>query len=61
MRVGDLVRFKQHGERSPLGVVVGFSNKYNAATPSVYIVWSCEYTPDGLWSPELLEVANESR
>lgn len=61
MKIGDLVRFKSHASMSPLGVVVGFNNKYNADSPSAHVVWSCEHTPDGHWAPELLEVVNESR
>ena len=52
LKKGDLVKFKRHGSVSPRGIVVS----YRPEEVHPYVVWCCEFTPDGHWADQLLEV-----
>ena len=67
MKVGDLVKFKDHTIQSgPLGVVRGTNTLEEDPHPSqrrtrlAYIEWACPYTPKGNYQMFLLEVINEN-
>ena len=66
MKVGDLVRFREHS-KSPHGIVLDVFELPNAPHPSqpetsaAYIQWACKYTAVGNYQLCILEVVNESR
>ena len=61
MRVGDLVKFRVHGNPrgGPVGLVI--QRDLTPMNENMKIKWFCEYTPDGWWGTNLLEVIDESR
>ncbi len=65
-RVGDLVRFRDHHQRGPRGIVLGlktFAAPHSSQPErrTAYIEWACPYTPRGNYQVYLLEVISESR
>lgn len=68
MKVGDLVKFKNHGlSSSPLGIVISLGILEKAPHMSqpdrnvAYIEWACPYTQTGNYQYCILEVIDESR
>ena len=68
MKLGDLVKFKDHTLQSgPLGVVTGFKVLPEPPHPSqpqreaAYIEWACKYTMAGHYQLSILEVVHEAR
>ena len=66
MKVGDLVRFRNHMS-SPHGILVKMVELPAAPHPSqpetgaAYIEWACRYTAAGNYQLCILEVISESR
>ena len=62
MKVGDLVKFKEHGGISPLGVVLEFRESLAGAQRNMCakVRWFSEHTPNGYWGLELIEVVEEN-
>jgi hypothetical protein len=66
MKKGDLVKFVDHIDDSPRGLVItdpmkAPETKYSGPrATSVRVVWSDKYTPNGFYNTMLLEVVNES-
>jgi len=66
MKKGDLVKFVDHIDDGPRGIIVSDpmkapETKYSGPrATSVRVVWSNKHTPSGLYNTMLLEVANES-
>lgn len=67
MKVGDLVKFKDHTIQSgPVGLVRGINTLDEDPHPCqpgrelAYIEWACPYTPKGNYQMFLLEVINEN-
>jgi len=56
-----LVKFRVHGNLrgGPVGLVI--QRDLTPMNENMKIKWFCEYTPDGWWGTNLLEVINESR
>jgi len=67
VKVGDLVKFKDHNINSgPVGIVRGTNTLREDSRPVqpgyelAYIEWACPYTPVGNYQMFLLEVINEN-
>jgi hypothetical protein len=64
VKVGDLVKFSDMSEdTSPVGIVLGLAPNPRQPHPneSADVVWCNEYTPNGWWGTNLLEVADAGR
>ncbi len=68
MKVGDLVKFRDHTiDSGPLGIILDLKDLPRAPHPSqpetscAYIEWACKYTAAGNYQLLLLEVVNEGR
>ena len=61
MKVGDLVKFRRHGnpDGGPVGLLI--EKDMTPENKTINIIWFCEHTPDGWWGTNLFEVVDESR
>ena len=62
MKVGDLVKFRDHTiDSSPLGIVICDPPLSVKPGSTFKIEWCCKYTPTGYYQASILEKINESR